>query len=36
MDLRTIKRKIFNEEYDNVDQIYTDIELIISNSIKYN
>lgn len=29
MDLRTIKRKIYNEEYDTVDQVYADIELII-------
>ena len=36
MDLRTIKRKISNEEYDTVDHIYRDIELIILNSIRYN
>lgn len=36
MDLRTIKRKIFNEEYETVQQIYADIELIILNSMIYN
>ncbi len=36
MDLRTIKNKILNDEYDNAAQIYADIELIIDNSMSYN
>ena len=36
MDLQTIKKKLENDSYHHLDGLYADIDLIITNSFKYN